>query len=350
MTHGKLALLIDAENISHKYMKRILKVLEPMGTITYKRIYRDWTDTSASGWKDIVLENGLSPIQQYSYTSGKNATDFAIIIDAMDILHEGNADTFCLATSDSDFTRLAMRLRESGKYVIGLGEKKTPVSFVAACDQYIYLDTEKQEKPQKEARQEKKHLKEGRVEEKKTKGSQKKQEPKKQELKKNKPPKISIVPTEKEVEAFVLSVVRKNESRDRKTSLNDVSQELHKRYPGFRPQNYSCSQMKKLISRFHSMKMDVKTNEIFAESSIILPEKKPANIEAVEREIVQIIQKNKEGRVSLGQLNQQLVDINKEYSYKRFGYSKFSKFVHEFNSIRLSKTPSGKEEVIVVSN
>lgn len=143
--------------------------------------------------------------------------------------------------------------------------------------------------------------------------------------------------------------MRKNESHNKKTGLNDVNQELHKRYPGFRPQNYNCGQLNKLISRFHSMKMDVKTNEIFA-NSISNPEKEPANIETVEQEIVQIIMKNKEGKVSLGQLNQQLVDINKEYSYKRFGYSKFSKFVHEFNSIRLSKTPSGKEEVIVVSN
>ena len=121
----KFALLIDSDNISADYIKIILDELSKYGTVTYKRIYGDWTHSNSSKWKDVLLANSINPVQQYSYTTGKNATDSAMIIDAMDILYSGHVSGFCLASSDSDFTRLAMRLRESGMYVIGMGERKT---------------------------------------------------------------------------------------------------------------------------------------------------------------------------------------------------------------------------------
>lgn len=135
-----LAVLIDADNIPYWYIKGILSEIARYGTPTIKRIYGDWTKPDLSGWKNVLLENAISPIQQYSYTSGKNATDSAMIIDAMDILFEDHVDGFCIVSSDSDFTRLCMRLRESGKKVIGLGEEKTPAPFIVACDKFIFLE------------------------------------------------------------------------------------------------------------------------------------------------------------------------------------------------------------------
>lgn len=136
----KLAILIDADNISPKYVKVILDEAASFGVATAKRIYGDWSDPRLKSWKDALLNNSIIPMQQYSYTTGKNATDSAMIIDAMDLLYSGNLDGFCIVSSDSDFTRLAARLREAGKLVIGMGESKTLGPFVKACDQFKYLD------------------------------------------------------------------------------------------------------------------------------------------------------------------------------------------------------------------
>ena len=136
----KLAILIDADNISPKYVKVILDEAASFGVAACKRIYGDWSDVRLKSWKDALLNNSIIPIQQYSYTTGKNATDSAMIIDAMDLLYSGNLDGFCIVSSDSDFTRLAARLREAGKLVIGMGESKALGPFVKACDQFKYLD------------------------------------------------------------------------------------------------------------------------------------------------------------------------------------------------------------------
>jgi len=136
----KLAILIDADNISPKYVKVILDEAASFGVAACKRIYGDWSDARLKSWKDALLNNSIIPIQQYSYTTGKNATDSAMIIDAMDLLYSGNLDGFCIVSSDSDFTRLAARLREAGKIVIGMGESKALGPFVKACDQFKYLD------------------------------------------------------------------------------------------------------------------------------------------------------------------------------------------------------------------
>ncbi len=136
----KIAVLIDADNVSEKYIKFIIDEISNHGTPTYKRIYGDWTKPNLASWKSVLLNYSITPIQQYSYTTGKNATDAALIIDAMDILYSGRVDGFCIVSSDSDFTRLAARLREAGKYVIGMGEKKTPTPFIAACEKFKYLE------------------------------------------------------------------------------------------------------------------------------------------------------------------------------------------------------------------
>ncbi|MEX1241374.1 MAG: NYN domain-containing protein [Cyclobacteriaceae bacterium] len=136
----KLAVLIDADNIPYSNVKGMMEEIAKYGTPTFKRIYGDWTKPTTTGWKGVLLQNAITPIQQYSYTSGKNATDSAMIIDAMDILYTGRVDGFCIVSSDSDFTRLATRLREAGMKVIGIGEKKTPEPFITACDKFIYLE------------------------------------------------------------------------------------------------------------------------------------------------------------------------------------------------------------------
>lgn len=136
----RFAVLIDADNIAEKYINLILDEVSKEGVATYKRIYADWTSPALASWKSTLLNHSILPIQQYSYTIGKNATDSAMIIDAMDILYSGQVNGFCIVSSDSDFTRLAARLRESGMQVIGMGERKTPKPFISACNQFKYLD------------------------------------------------------------------------------------------------------------------------------------------------------------------------------------------------------------------
>lgn len=135
-----LAVLIDGDNIPSAYVKEMMEEIAKYGNPTIKRIYGDWTNPRLGKWKNILLENAITPIQQYGYTQGKNATDSAMIIDAMDILYSGKVNGFCIVSSDSDFTRLATRLREAGMQVFGIGEKKTPNPFIVACDKFIYIE------------------------------------------------------------------------------------------------------------------------------------------------------------------------------------------------------------------
>lgn len=136
----RLAVLIDADNVPYSNIKGMLEEIAKYGTPTFKRIYADWTKPTVSGWKTVLLEYAITPIHQYSYTTGKNATDSSMIIDAMDILYSGRVDGFCIVSSDSDFTRLATRLREAGMKVFGFGEKKTPTAFISACDKFVYIE------------------------------------------------------------------------------------------------------------------------------------------------------------------------------------------------------------------
>lgn len=145
-----LAVLIDGDNIPSSHVKEMMEEIAKYGNPTIKRIYGDWTKPHLNKWKNVLLENAVTPIQQYAYTSGKNATDSAMIIDAMDILYSGKVSGFCLVSSDSDFTRLATRLREAGMQVIGIGEKKTPNPFIAACDRFVYLEVLKSGADKKE--------------------------------------------------------------------------------------------------------------------------------------------------------------------------------------------------------
>jgi len=147
----KLAVLIDGDNIPSAYVKEMMQEIAKYGNPTIKRIYGDWTKPNLGKWKNMLLENAITPIQQYGYTTGKNATDSAMIIDAMDILYSEKVNGFCLVSSDSDFTRLATRLREAGMQVFGIGEKKTPEPFIVACDKFIYIEILKNQEGENEA-------------------------------------------------------------------------------------------------------------------------------------------------------------------------------------------------------
>lgn len=143
----RLAVLIDADNVPYSNIKEMMEEIAKYGNPTIKRIYADWTKPTLAGWKNVLLENAITPIQQYSYTVGKNSSDSALIIDAMDILYSGKVEGFCIVSSDSDFTRLATRLREAGVKVFGFGEKKTPQPFITACDRFLYIENLTPAKP-----------------------------------------------------------------------------------------------------------------------------------------------------------------------------------------------------------
>ena len=145
-----LAVLIDGDNIPSAHVKEMMEEIAKYGNPTIKRIYGDWTNPHLSKWKNLLLQNAITPIQQYAYTTGKNATDSAMIIDAMDILYSEKVNGFCLVSSDSDFTKLATRLREAGMQVIGIGEKKTPTPFIVACEKFIYIEILRKQSTSKE--------------------------------------------------------------------------------------------------------------------------------------------------------------------------------------------------------
>lgn len=220
-TDRRIAVLIDADNVSDKYIKAVLDEISNHGTPTYKRIYGDWTKPQLASWKNVLLTNSITPIQQYSYTTGKNATDAALIIDAMDILYSDNVDAFCIVSSDSDFTRLAARLRESGMFVIGMGEKKTPPAFISACEIFKYLEVlAPPAQPAKETP---------------TNGNGKNGA------------KDGMASKEEIIEALKV-IITESSDEDGWAYLGQVGKVLNKRYPDFDTRNYGFSKLTPFVS------------------------------------------------------------------------------------------------------
>ena len=253
---NRFAVLIDADNVSVKYIKIILDEISKDGIATYKRIYGDWTNPSLISWKSTLLDNSIIPVQQYSYTTGKNSTDSAMIIDAMDILYSGRVEGFCLVSSDSDFTRMAARLRESGMTVIGMGESKTPNSFIAACNKFKYLDilsaadeaeaeeaAPKAEPAKKPAAQPKKTAQKAAAkkpkEEPKAEKEPKPAEPKKQQEKAIEEPRTSL----RTIRRALRTIVRENSDEDNWIMVSQVGNLLDKRYTDFDVRNFGFSKL-----------------------------------------------------------------------------------------------------------
>ncbi len=237
---SRFAVLIDADNVSVRYIKLILDEISKDGVATYKRIYGDWTNPALVSWKSALLDNSVLPIQQYSYTSGKNSTDSAMIIDAMDILYSGQVEGFCLVSSDSDFTRLAARLRESGMTVIGMGESKTPNSFIAAGNKFKYLDilsAADEEEPEEPVKPE----------------QAKRPQPKKAARKPPAKPAKPELPKEEDPEEpktslrtirrALRSIVRENSDEEDWIFIGKVGNILGKRYPDFDVRNFGFSKL-----------------------------------------------------------------------------------------------------------
>ena len=250
---SKFAVLIDADNISGKYIKIILDEISNDGIATYKRIYGDWTSPALVSWKNVLLDNSILPIQQYSYTTGKNSTDSAMIIDAMDILYSGQVDGFCIVSSDSDFTRLAARLRESGMTVVGMGERKTPKSFISACNRFKYLDilaTAEQKEPEKPAQPEKPKQ---RPKQEKARPAPK-QEPKPEPRPEPEPaPEPCPEPEEKQmtglrtIKKAIRTIVAENSDEDGWLFIGTIGNLLVKRYPDFDVRNFGFSKLTPFI-------------------------------------------------------------------------------------------------------
>lgn len=240
----RLAVLIDADNASRTAMKDVMAEVAVYGTPTIKRIYGDWTSPNMSTWKSILLETAITPIQQYSYTTGKNATDSAMIIDAMDILYTDNVDGFCLVSSDSDFTRLASRLRESGRMVIGMGEKKTPTPFRRACDVFTTLELLVQNKRNE-------------------KGSSG-----------NAVPKDSV-------EQAVVDIITDNQNNGKATGLGEIGSRLQKRYPDFDVRSYGTNLLSKLLEEFTRVRITKDHSSVTVE--LAEGEERPEKAEKPER-------------------------------------------------------------------
>ena len=304
MDEKKFALLIDADNISAKYIKIIIDELGKYGTITYKRLYGDLTRTNNKSWKSALLSHSINPVQQYNYTTGKNSTDSAMIIDAMDILYSGKVDGFCLATSDSDFTRLAVRLREAGMTVIGMGESKTPEPFRVSCERFFFLDL----------------LWDDTINETETDAdadSENKEEDG-----------ITPLPA---LESMIAKIIMNNGVDGNMMDIGELGSRITKSDPAFDIRNYGYTKFSKFLEQFPSLKLVNTDNHVSAylqEASI--------SLDAIENEVINILLKAEGHTMNTGQLNQNLCKIYLTFDVQNYGYNRFSKMLTEFKSVKVT--------------
>lgn len=302
----RFALLIDADNVSAKYIKPILDELSKYGNVTYKRIYGDWTSSYNSSWKDELLQNSITPIQQFSYTQGKNATDSAMIIDAMDMLYTSELEGFCLVSSDSDFTKLASRLRESGRTVIGMGEDKTPIPFRKACDIFTVLELlledsalGKEEKPANVVHSGKEHKH----------GS-------------------AGVVAKSQIEEAVVKIITENQNNDKETGLGEVGSRLVKLYPDFDVRRYGYSLLSKFLESFPKLKLKQDGTQV----SVTLYEDKSRKEMLKEYILGQVKNAGSQG-ISLGTLGNRIRSRFGDFKVRDYGYSQFKQYIQSFENI-----------------
>ena len=288
----RYALLIDAENVSAKYIKPILDELSKYGNVTYKRIYGDWTKSQSASWKEVLLQNSITPIQQFSYTYGKNATDSAMIIDAMDMLYTNDLEGFCLVSSDSDFTKLASRLRESGRTVIGMGESKTPTPFRKACDIFTELELLLDD------------IKDG----------------KKNEV------------TKGQIEEAVIKIITENQNNDKETGLGEVGSRLVKLYPDFDVRRYGYSLLSNFFETFPKLKLKQDGTQV----TVMLYEDKSKK-EMLEEFIVQQIKDSGAQGILLGTLGNRIHNKFKDFKVRDYGYSQFKQYVQSLHNVEVEE-------------
>lgn len=287
----RFALLIDADNVSAKYIEPILDELSKYGNVTYKRIYGDWTSTNNAGWKEELLNNSITPIQQFSYTHGKNSTDSAMIIDAMDMLYTSELEGFCLVSSDSDFTKLASRLRESGKTVIGMGENKTPAPFRKACDIFTVLEL----------------LLEGSMSE-------------------------NDAVARGQIEEAVVKIITENQNDDRVTGLGEVGSRLVKLYPDFDVRRYGYSLLSKFLESFPKLKLIQSGSQI----TVTLYEDRNKKEQLEEFIRRQIKDAGKHG-VSLSVLGNRIRSQFGDFKVRDYGFSQFKQYIQSFSGVHVEE-------------
>lgn len=298
MEERYFALLIDADNVSAKYITPILTELSKYGVITYKRIYGDWTSTLHSAWKEELLTNSITPVQQFSYTTGKNATDSAMIIDAMDILYANDVNGFCIVSSDSDFTRLVSRLRESGKMVIGMGENKTPEPFRKACDKFTILENLLQEQNPGTTDEDLAH--EGLSREK--------------------------------IEDEIIKIVLENQDSNKATGLGEVGSRLVSLYPDFDVRSYGYNMLSKFLEEFRRIQM-VKRGSIV---SVTLKEDEGHKAD-IDRYVTRIVKDAGKSGIELSTLGNRVYEKYKDFRINDYGYSQFNQYVKSLPNIRVEK-------------
>lgn len=287
----RIALLIDADNVSAKYIDPILDELSKHGNVTYKRIYGDWTSRQNSSWKEELLSSSITPIQQFSYTTGKNATDSALIIDAMDILYTNTVEGFCIVSSDSDFTKLASRIRESGLTVIGMGEQKTPMAFRKACDIFTRLELLQGEESGKEE--------------------------------------AEVRDVDKSViEEAIVKIITENTNNGRETGLAELGNRLLKLYPDFDVRSYGYSLLSKLLEEFSKIRLLKKGNYVSV---------KLAESTNVEEFIIKTVKAGGKDGVDLGTLGQELHQKYENFNVRDYGFSQFKKYIRSIAGIQVCK-------------
>lgn len=308
------ALLIDADNVSPKYINAIIEeITTKYGSLSYRRIYGDFTEQRKKSWKEVIRDNSLTPIQQFENTVGKNSSDSALIIDAMDILYTGRVDGFCIVSSDADFTRLASRLRESRMYVVVMGEEKTARSIRMACDKFITLENliEQDEVPTKKG------------------GDAKSSDKKKQQ----------VLDRESIIRAMQ-DIITSNDDKGRQTHLGELGSKIDARYPDFDTRDYGYSTLSKMLEELDGFELTKKNTAYYV--SLKEPESK-GDIREVAKEM---IEKSGEDGMDIGELSNQLHQYDPSFSPKSYGYSQFHKFVSSILGAKLSASGNGKKVVI----
>ncbi|MEE3467544.1 MAG: NYN domain-containing protein [Eubacterium sp.] len=305
MDDKRFALLIDSDNVSAKYIDVILDEMTRHGIVTYRRIYGDFTTNQMHRWKDELAERSITPIQQFQNTTGKNSTDSALIIDAMDILYEGNVEGFCLVSSDSDFTRLASRLRESGMEVIGMGESKTPKSFRGACSVFtdieLLLDSEN-----------------GKT------GKKKKQ---------------NIV-SQKKIADAIIEVIMTNENNGKDTGLGEIGSALVKKYSDFDVRNYGYSSLSKFIEEIDAFELRRNKSTV----TVVLQNNDTSEI--VDYAIRCVDKAGIEG-LDISQLANLVYEKYPNFRSSKFGYATFQKFIHSIGELQVEKLENNQKNVYI---
>lgn len=294
----QFAVLIDADNISSKYVATIFEELEKYGLSTYRRIYGNWS--RSNGWNEgLLLEYSIMPVQQFSYTTGKNATDMAMVIDAMDILYKNKIQGFCLVTSDSDFTRLAMRLREENMFVLGMGESKTPLALTRACNRFIHLNLVAEQNKTLE-------------------GSE------------------SADSTEEEQNVTSIAEIRQailamlNENGGKHVDLAQIGNRLNDKFSDFDVRNYGYSKLSTMVDQeIPDLTVRKGNNQHFVERRSNLTKAE------LEKEICSMIEKNGGVIDNLSTLNDELHKKYRQLDFKQFGYSRISSFLRSMKSVNV---------------